>query len=110
MRLARVLSVTLVAGAVLALGTAGVTSAAHSTKAAGTPIVIGATIDLTKNMAPFDAPALDGGADRDQEDQRRRRRRRASARAQVHQRPARPAADQAGGDEADQPGSRTSAG
>jgi branched-chain amino acid transport system substrate-binding protein len=36
----------------------GVTSAAKSTKAAGSPIVIGAAIDLTKNMAPFDAPAL----------------------------------------------------
>ena len=58
MRLARVLSVTLVAGAVLALGAAGVTSAAHSKKAAGTPIIIGATVDLTKGMAPFDAPAL----------------------------------------------------
>jgi branched-chain amino acid transport system substrate-binding protein len=58
MRLARVLSVTLVAGAVLVLGAAGVTSAAHSKKAAGTPIIIGATVDLTKGMAPFDAPAL----------------------------------------------------
>ena len=58
MRLARLLSVTLVAGAVLALGAAGVTSAAHSKKAAGTPIIIGATVDLTKGMAPFDAPAL----------------------------------------------------
>ena len=34
------------------------TSAAKSTKPTGTPIVIGATIDLTKDMAPFDAPAL----------------------------------------------------
>jgi branched-chain amino acid transport system substrate-binding protein len=40
------------------LGATGVTSAAEKTKAAGTPIVIGATVDLTKNMAPFDAPAL----------------------------------------------------
>jgi branched-chain amino acid transport system substrate-binding protein len=55
MRLARVLSVTLAAGAILVLG---VTSAAGSTKASGTPIVIGAAVDLTKGMAPFDAPAL----------------------------------------------------
>ena len=58
MRLARVLSVTLVASAVAVLAVTGVTSAAKSTKAAGSPIVIGAAIDLTKNMAPFDAPAL----------------------------------------------------
>ena len=57
MRLARVLSVTFVAGAVAVLCVSGVT-AARSTKAAGSPIVIGAAIDLTKNMAPFDAPAL----------------------------------------------------
>ena len=47
----------------------------------------------------------DCGADRDQEDQRRRGRRRASPRAQVPEHPARPAGDQAGRDEADQPGS-----
>jgi branched-chain amino acid transport system substrate-binding protein len=58
MRLARVLSVTLVASIGAVLCVAGVTSAANGTKAAGTPIVIGAAIDLTKNMAPFDAPAL----------------------------------------------------
>ena len=58
MRLARVLPVTLVAAALLVLGTAGATSAATHAKATGTPIVIGAAIDLTKNMAPFDAPAL----------------------------------------------------
>jgi branched-chain amino acid transport system substrate-binding protein len=58
MRLARVLSVTLLGGALLALGAAGLTSAAGSKQAAGTPIVIGATVDLTKGMAPFDAPAL----------------------------------------------------
>ncbi len=58
MRLARVLSITLAAGALLALGLTGMTSAAETTKAAGTPIVIGAAIDLTKGMAPFDAPAL----------------------------------------------------
>jgi branched-chain amino acid transport system substrate-binding protein len=58
MRLARVLPIMLVGAALLVLGTAGATSAATSGKAAGTPIVIGAAIDLTKNMAPFDAPAL----------------------------------------------------
>ena len=35
------------------------TSSAARTAAAGKPIVIGAAIDLTKNMAPFDAPALE---------------------------------------------------
>jgi branched-chain amino acid transport system substrate-binding protein len=58
MRLARVLPVMLVGAALLVLGTAGATSAATHAKATGTPIVIGAAIDTTKNMAPFDAPAL----------------------------------------------------
>src|SRR5262249_42223088 len=58
MRLARVLSVTVVASAIAVLCVTGVTNAAKSTKAAGSPVVIGATIDLTKGMAPFDAPAL----------------------------------------------------
>ena len=58
MRLARVLPVMLVGAALLVLGTAGATSAATHAKAAGSPIVIGAAIDTTKNMAPFDAPAL----------------------------------------------------
>jgi branched-chain amino acid transport system substrate-binding protein len=58
MRLPRVLSVAIAAGALLVLGATGVTNAAHSKKAAGTPIVIGAAIDLTKGMSPFDAPAL----------------------------------------------------
>ncbi|HEY1775997.1 MAG TPA: ABC transporter substrate-binding protein [Solirubrobacteraceae bacterium] len=35
------------------------TNAAHTDAANGKPIVIGAAIDLTKNMAPFDAPALE---------------------------------------------------
>ncbi len=110
MRLARVLPIMLVGAALLVLGTAGATSAATSKKAAGTPIVIGAAIDTTKNMAPFDAPALAaaqieikkinaaGGVDghplvlkyiNDQLDA---------------------GADQAGGHEADQPRARTSAG
>ena len=58
MRLARVVPLALAAAALIVLGTAGATSAATKTKAAGTPIVIGASIDLTKGMAPFDAPAL----------------------------------------------------
>jgi branched-chain amino acid transport system substrate-binding protein len=42
----------------LALGLAVFAGAAAGGPAAGKPIVIGAAIDLTKNMAPFDAPAL----------------------------------------------------
>ncbi len=50
-------------GAVLALGVgiAAVAGAANTHKAqkfAGPPIVIGAAVDMTKNMAPFDAPAV----------------------------------------------------
>ena len=55
------IAVALCATAALALAVVGVTSAAHSTKgggAKGKPILIGAAVDLTKNMAPFDAPAL----------------------------------------------------
>jgi branched-chain amino acid transport system substrate-binding protein len=58
MRLARVLPIALLGAALLVLGVAGAVSAATGTKAAGSPIVIGAAIDLTKNMAPFDGPAL----------------------------------------------------
>ena len=58
MRLARVLSAAIAGSALLVLGATGVTSAADSKQAAGSPIVIGATVDLTKGMAPFDAPAL----------------------------------------------------
>ena len=40
-------------------GLLAATAAAHTDgKAAGKPIVIGAVVDLTKGMAPFDAPAL----------------------------------------------------
>lgn len=43
----------------VAAGIAATTAAARTdTSAAGKPIVIGAVVDLTKNMAPFDAPAL----------------------------------------------------
>ncbi|HWE82236.1 MAG TPA: ABC transporter substrate-binding protein, partial [Gaiellaceae bacterium] len=55
MRLVRVVPLGLVA-ALLLLGTAG--AATHRT-AAKAPIVIGAAVDLTKNMSSFDAPALE---------------------------------------------------
>jgi branched-chain amino acid transport system substrate-binding protein len=58
MRLARVVPIAIAAGALAVLIATGSTSAATKQKAAGSPIVIGAAIDLTKNMAPFDAPAL----------------------------------------------------
>ena len=74
-------ALALCATAALALAVVGVTSAAHSSRdgaakaslatptirgrgglaaatAKGKPILIGAAVDLTKNMAPFDAPAL----------------------------------------------------
>src|SRR6184192_818219 len=41
-----------------ALALAAVVGSAAGKPAAGKPIVIGAAVDLTKNMAPFDAPAL----------------------------------------------------
>jgi len=47
---------------VLVLAAAGIAAASAAARtdrsAAGAPIVIGAVVDLTKNMAPFDAPAL----------------------------------------------------
>jgi branched-chain amino acid transport system substrate-binding protein len=55
MRLGRVVPAVL-AAALLVTCTAG---AATHAKAAGTPIVIGAAVDLTKNMSSFDAPALE---------------------------------------------------
>jgi branched-chain amino acid transport system substrate-binding protein len=45
--------------ATVALTVVGTTNAARTAAASGKPIVIGAAIDLTKNMAPFDAPALE---------------------------------------------------
>ena len=50
-------------GAVVALGAgvaavAGAATTHKSAKLAGPPIIIGAAVDLTKNMAPFDAPAV----------------------------------------------------
>ena len=47
-----------VALGVAALALAVVVGPAAGKPAAGKPIVIGAAVDLTKNMAPFDAPAL----------------------------------------------------
>jgi len=48
-----------VALGVLAVALALLGGSALGRPAAGKPIVIGAAIDLTKNMAPFDAPALE---------------------------------------------------
>ena len=50
-------------GAVLVLGVgvaavAGAATSHKTAKFAGPPIIIGAAVDLTKNMAPFDAPAV----------------------------------------------------
>jgi branched-chain amino acid transport system substrate-binding protein len=56
MRLGRIVAATLVAA--LAVGLGAVAQGAQTAKPTGTPIVIGAVVDLTKNMAPFDAPAL----------------------------------------------------
>jgi branched-chain amino acid transport system substrate-binding protein len=47
-----------VALGVLTLALAAFVGGAAGQPAAGKPIVIGAAVDLTKNMAPFDAPAL----------------------------------------------------
>jgi branched-chain amino acid transport system substrate-binding protein len=60
MRRARGIAVVALAGAAAVLLTvlAGAGSAHTAKKPTGKPIIIGAAIDLTKNMAPFDAPAL----------------------------------------------------
>src|SRR5471030_2381291 len=57
MRHRRLAAVAVVAAAIVALVAVAASDAAR-TAAAGKPIVIGAAIDLTKGMAPFDAPAL----------------------------------------------------
>jgi branched-chain amino acid transport system substrate-binding protein len=44
--------------AVALVATAAARTSSPASKAAGNPIVIGAVVDLTKNMAPFDAPAM----------------------------------------------------
>jgi branched-chain amino acid transport system substrate-binding protein len=58
MRQRRLAAATVAVAAVVAIVVMAVGGAASSS-AAGKPIVIGAAIDLTKNMAPFDAPALE---------------------------------------------------
>src|SRR5579859_7394466 len=57
MRKRRLLAVSALGAALVVLVASA--QAAHTGAAAGKPIVIGAAIDLTKNMAPFDAPALE---------------------------------------------------
>jgi branched-chain amino acid transport system substrate-binding protein len=57
MRKARLLALAGLAAALVAL--TGSAQGAHTGAPTGKPIVIGAVIDLTKNMAPFDAPALE---------------------------------------------------
>ena len=52
-------AIAIAIAATVALTVAATTDAAHTAAAKGKPIVIGAAIDLTKNMAPFDAPALE---------------------------------------------------
>ncbi|MGZ4389554.1 MAG: ABC transporter substrate-binding protein, partial [Gaiellaceae bacterium] len=46
------------AGFALLLVVSAAATAKTTRAAAGKPILIGAAVDLTKNMAPFDAPAL----------------------------------------------------
>lgn len=57
MRKLRLLGLTALAAAMVTLTASA--QAAHTGAPTGKPIVIGAAIDLTKNMAPFDAPALE---------------------------------------------------
>ena len=52
-------AIAIAIAATVALTVAATTDAAHTAAAKGKPIVIGAAVDLTKNMAPFDAPALE---------------------------------------------------
>ena len=58
MRQRRLAGVATAVAAIVAIVAVAMSSVA-STAAAGKPIVIGAAIDLTKSMAPFDAPALE---------------------------------------------------
>jgi len=58
MRHRRLAAIAVAAATIVAL-IAVASSDAARTAAAGKPIVIGAAVDLTKNMAPFDAPALE---------------------------------------------------
>jgi branched-chain amino acid transport system substrate-binding protein len=59
MRHRRLAAIAFAVAAAVALIAVATTSAAKTNAAHGKPIVIGAAIDLTKNMAPFDAPALE---------------------------------------------------
>jgi branched-chain amino acid transport system substrate-binding protein len=59
MRHRRLLGSAFAVAAIVALVVVASSNAAKTAAAAGKPIVIGAAIDLTKNMAPFDAPALE---------------------------------------------------
>jgi branched-chain amino acid transport system substrate-binding protein len=58
MRHRRIAAVAIAVAAIVAIAATAIGGAASSS-AAGKPIVIGAAVDLTKNMAPFDAPALE---------------------------------------------------
>ncbi len=59
MRHRRMGAIAIAVAAIVALVAVASTSAARTAAARGKPIVIGAAVDLTKNMAPFDAPALE---------------------------------------------------
>jgi branched-chain amino acid transport system substrate-binding protein len=58
MRFGRFLAIGGAVATAVSLGAAGTMTGARNATPTGTPIVIGAAVDLTKNMAPFDAPAL----------------------------------------------------
>jgi branched-chain amino acid transport system substrate-binding protein len=58
MRHRRLAAIAIAVAAIATLSVVATTNAAR-TAASGKPIVIGAAIDLTKAMAPFDAPALE---------------------------------------------------
>ena len=58
-RLKLVIAAALAVGAVAIITTVGATTAS-SKSSAGPPIVIGAAVDLTSSMKPFDSPALAG--------------------------------------------------
>ena len=58
MRFGRIVAIAFAAATTVSLGAAGTVTGAGTATPTGSPIVIGAAIDLTKNMAPFDAPAL----------------------------------------------------
>jgi branched-chain amino acid transport system substrate-binding protein len=59
MRHRRLAAIAIAVAATMTLVMVATTNAARTAAATGKPIVIGAAIDLTKNMAPFDAPALE---------------------------------------------------